>query len=255
MHNAGFDALGMDAVYLPLEATDVDDFLSFAQAVGLSGASVTAPFKEVVASRVSQMDKTATAVGAINTLLWDGDGWTGRNTDVSGFLAPLVGRISIAGKRAVVLGAGGAARGVAWGLVQKGAAVRVCARRSDRARSVSRSVGAETGEMPPAPNSWDLLVNTTPVGTYPNGGESPMPDGMLENGLVYDLVYNPRVTKLLAQASEAGCDTIGGLEMLVAQAREQFAWWTDLQAPEGVFVKAATLELVRQDEMEEGQRD
>ena len=255
MHNAGFDALDLDAVYLPLEATDVDDFFAFAQAVGLRGASVTAPFKEGIASRVSQMDETAVAVGAVNTLLFDGDRWSARNTDVSGFLSPLVGRMSLAGKRAAVLGAGGAARGVAWGLVQQGAVVRVCARRMDQARLVSRSVGAEVGELPPAADSWDLLVNTTPVGTYPNGGESPLPDDAFDGGLVYDLVYNPKVTKLLAQASNAGCDTIGGLEMLVAQAREQFVWWTGVQVPEAVFDHAAKLELLKQDDMGEGQRD
>lgn len=254
MHNAGFDALDLDAVYLPLEATSVDDFFAFAQAVGLRGASVTAPFKEDVASRVGHMDDTATAVGAVNTLLFDGDRWSGRNTDVSGFLSPLVGRMSLAGKRAAVLGAGGAARGVAWGLVQQGATVRVCARRMDQARLVSRSVGAQVGEMPPTADSWDLLVNTTPVGTYPNGSESPLTDGAVEGGLVYDLVYNPAITKLIAQASKAGCETIGGLEMLVAQAREQFAWWTGVQAPEAVFEGAAKLELLRQDDREEGQR-
>ena len=154
-----------------------------------------------------------------------------------------------------MLGAGGAARGVAWGLVQQGAVVRVCARRMDQARSVSRSVGAEVGQLPPAADSWDLLVNTTPVGTYPNGGESPLPDDALDGGLVYDLVYNPEVTKLLAQASNAGCDTIGGLEMLVAQAREQFAWWTGVKVPEAVFGHAAKMELLKQADMEEGRRD
>mgnify|MGYP003315091144 FL=1 len=125
----------------------------------------------------------------------------------------------------------------------------------EQARSVSRSVGAEFGQMPPAAESGDLLVNTTPVGTYPNGEESPVPDGALNNGLVYDLVYNPEITRLLAQASDAGCDTIGGLEMLVAQAREQFAWWTGVEVPEGVFNEAAKLELLRQDKTGEGQRD
>ena len=119
MHNAGFDALNLDAVYLPLEAIDVDDFFGFARSVGLRGASVTAPFKEDVISRVSQMDDTAAAVGAVNTLLWDGHRWSGRNTDVSGFLAPLVSRMSLAGKRAAVLGAGGAARGAGRGAKKK----------------------------------------------------------------------------------------------------------------------------------------
>lgn len=188
-------------------------------------------------------------------MLCDGDQWVGKNTDVTGFLAPLIGRMSLAGKRATVIGAGGAARGVAWGLVQQGAEVRVCARRLERAESVSRLVGAEAGEMPPAADSWDLLVNTTPVGTFPNCDESPLPNGVFGKGVVYDLIYNPPITRLLAQAAEAGCDTIGGLGMLVAQAREQFAWWTGVQPVEGVFEEAAQLELMRQGEVEEDRRD
>ena len=213
MHNAGFDALDLDAVYLPLEASDIDDFSSFVRVVGLRGASVTAPFKEDIASCVSEMDETAEAVGAVNTVLCDGDQWVGRNTDVTGFLAPLIGRMSLAGKRAVVIGAGGAARGVAWGLVQQGAEVRVCARRLERAESVSRSVGAEAGEMPPAADSWDLLVNTTPVGTFPNCDESPLPNGVLAKVLSMTLYtthlqqgYSRKRLKLVATRLEGlGC--------------------------------------------------
>ena len=103
-------------------------------------------------------------------------------------------------------------------------------------------------------DSWDLLVNTPPVGTFPNCDETPLPDSAFGKGLVYDLVYNPKVTRLLEQAAEAGCDTIGGLEMLVAQAREQFAWWIGVQAPKGVFEEAAQLELMRQHDTEVDRR-
>ena len=108
MHNAGFRAHGIDAVYLPLEAAGVDDFLSFADAVALRGGSVTAPFKEEIATHVAERDTVSRRIGALNTLRRrDTGAWEGCNTDVPGLLAPLDGRIALAGARATVLGAGG----------------------------------------------------------------------------------------------------------------------------------------------------
>ena len=249
MHNAGFRAAGIDAVYVPFEATDIDDFAEFVHAVGVRGASVTAPFKEAAAARVAEADDTSRAVGAVNTIRVDADGWSGRNTDVAGFLAPLTDRMALSGVRATVLGAGGAARGVAWGLVHEGAVVSVCARRQERASEVSRAVGATAVPMPPAPGSWDLLVNTTPLGTFPNLDDSPLlplPKDALDGRVVYDLVYNPATTRLMREAALAGCATIGGLEMLVGQAVRQFAWWTGQTPPPALFTDAAEKDLARQ---------
>src|SRR5690606_8423646 len=127
-----------------------------------------------------------------------------------------------------VLGAGGAARAAAHGLVSAGARVTVAARQADKAAQVAATVGASTGHWPPAPGSWDVLVNATPVGTVPAATESPLPGGPFDGAVVYDLVYNPPRTRLLAEAAEAGCTTIGGLAMLIAQAERQFEWWTGI---------------------------
>ena len=245
MHNAGFADAGIDAVYLPLEARDLDDFTRFADAIPLRGVSVTAPFKEQVAARVMQMDATGRKVGAVNTLRFDAVGWRAINTDVSGFLQPLAGRLTLAGARAAVIGAGGAARGVAVGLASQGAVVTICARDGSKAALAAEAVGAVVGPLPPAPGSWDLLVNTTPVGTRPDVEATPLPDGPFTGRLVYDLVYNPTTTRLLADAAAAGCDTIGGLEMLVSQAVRQFAWWTGRTPPPRLFREAAQTELAR----------
>ncbi len=246
MHNAGFRAAGIDAVYLPLEARSADDFTAFARAVNLRGASVTAPFKEAVAERISVRDDVSTATGAVNTLRIADGRWVGCNTDVPGFLAPLVGRLRLADARATILGAGGAARAAAYALQQAGAIVTVCARRTERAAEVAHAVGVAAAPLPPGRGSWDLLVNTTPVGTFPNVEASPLPDGPFDGQLVYDLVYNPAKTRLLADAARAGCETIGGLAMLVAQAEEQFAWWTGRRPPTGLFREAAEADLARQ---------
>ncbi len=247
MHNAGFRTAGIDAVYLPLEAAGVEDFVAFADAVGLQGASVTAPFKEAIAAHVVEQDATSRAIGAVNTLRrLDSGGWEGRNTDVPGLLAPLAGRLAPAGARATVLGAGGVARAAAFALHGEGAAVTVCARRPEQAAAVARlGAGVRAAPLPPPPGSWDLLVNTTPLGTWPDVERSPLPEGPFDGRLVYDLVYNPPETRLLADAARAGCDTVGGLDMLVAQAVRQFAWWTGGTPSAGLFRQAAEQDLAR----------
>jgi shikimate 5-dehydrogenase len=116
----------------------------------------------------------------------------------------------------------------------------VHARRESRAAGVAGLVDGATGPWPPEPGSWDLLVNCTPIGMHPRIDESPVPAAALAGGgTVYDLVYNPPVTRLLADAERAGCRTIGGLAMLVAQAQEQFQWWTGERPPAGIMREAA----------------
>lgn len=229
MHNAAFRAAQIDAVYLPLAAVSLADFFTFADAFGVSGASVTAPYKVEAFEQAKECDEVSRRVGAVNTLRRVDGGWEARNTDVAGFLTPLQREMSLPGARAAVLGAGGAARAVSLALGGANAAVTICARSAQQARRVSQATGAAAGEWPPAPDSWDLLVNATPVGTFPHIHESPVPPSLLTGALVYDLVYNPATTRLLFEAQSAGCKTVGGLDMLVAQAAEQFVWWTGVR--------------------------
>jgi 3-dehydroquinate dehydratase/shikimate dehydrogenase len=243
MHNAAFQAAGLDAVYLPLPAASLEDFTTFARVMDLRGASVTAPFKVEAFALAGAADDEGRRSQSVNTLRRTGDGWEGVNTDLAGFMAPLAGRMTLSNARATVLGAGGAARSVALGLVGAGAVVTVIARRRDRADLVARLAGAQVAAWPPAAGSWDLLVNATPIGTHPQHDQSPMPAAALDGRLVYDLVYNPPRTRLLADAAERGCDTIGGLDMLVAQAQAQFAWWTGVCPPDGSMREAALARL------------
>jgi len=245
MHNAAFRDAQLDAVYLPLPATDVGDFVTFAHAIGLRGASVTIPFKVSLFDHVDQVDAVARRVGAINTIRVDGDGrWLGGNTDVSGFLQPLIDRgIPLNGARAAVLGAGGSARAVAIALEPTGAEVTIHSRSAARSAETAQAVGARAAEGPPKATGWDLLVNCTPVGMHPNVDATPVPASSLTGRYVYDLVYNPPATRLLRDAAAAGCTTFGGLDMLVAQAQEQFSWWTGIKAPAGVMRAAAERRL------------
>lgn len=251
MHNAAFAASQIDGVYLPFPASDADDFAAFARAVGIKGASVTTPYKVALVRHVDEMSAFARRTGAVNTIRIERGRWQGANTDGDGFLEPLRDRLSLSGTRAAVVGAGGAARAVSLALTMNGAIVRVHARNADRARDVAAVASGEIGPWPPEPGSWDLLINCTPVGMYPRIDETPLAAELLTGHSVYDLVYNPPLTRLLREASVAGCQTIGGLDMLIAQAREQFHWWTGVR-PSSDVMRAAALrrlpELIRDED-------
>jgi 3-dehydroquinate dehydratase/shikimate dehydrogenase len=240
MHNAAFRQAGIDAVYVPLAAASADDFVRFAEAFGVRGASVTIPYKTAIFERIAELDEIARRVGAVNTIRRDDDRWAGTNTDVHGFLAPLRELGNLRNSRAAILGAGGAARAVAVALASEGARVSVFARDPARARPVAAIGGGEAGTWPPPPGTWDLLVNATPVGMSPDADATPLPGYRFVPGTtVYDLIYNPTDTRLLREAAAAGCRTIGGLAMLAAQAERQFEWWTGRRAPAHLFGEAA----------------
>ena len=237
MHNAGFAARGLNAIYIPLDARDAADFVTVARALNLRGASITAPLKVDMFTLVDERDQLADAVGAINTLVVKNGRWTGTNTDVAGFLAPLKGKMALRGTRAAVLGGGGAARAVAVALKREGAAVTVCARKREQARQVAKLAGVQAGAFPPQAGTWDVLVNATSCGSRPHD-DSPMAGVPLDGEIVFDLIYSPPDTPLIRQAREAGCLTIGGIEMLIAQAERQFENWTGALPPPGLFTAA-----------------
>ena len=251
MHNAAFDAARLDAVYVPLCAADFNDFRTFADALDVSGVSVTIPFKLDALEAAQHADDLARAVGAANTLRRSRESrplWEATNTDVQGFLDPLeaIYPRSLRGVRASVMGAGGAARAAVVALVSRGARVTVHARRREQALEVAAAGHAEAGSWPPAAGSWDLLVNCTPLGGPNARVETPLPGGPFDGTLVYDLTYGDGETPLLREAREAGCLTLDGLPMLVAQAERQFEWWTG-QRPEAGVMKAAAYKKMGRD--------
>jgi 3-dehydroquinate dehydratase/shikimate dehydrogenase len=243
MHNAAFAADDINAVYLPFPAVDVDDFMTFARAIELRGASVTIPFKVELFDRMDEVYAVARRIGAINTIRVAGGKWVGGNTDASGFLTPLKDRVPLRGTRAAVLGAGGSARAVVAALTASQAHVTVHARDLRRAETLAAAASCDSAPMPPEAGSWDLLVNCTPVGMHPRVDETPIDEALLTGRCVYDLVYNPTSTRLLREAKAAGCQTIGGLEMLVAQATEQYEWWTGRRPATGIMREAALRRL------------
>ena len=240
LHNAAFAASRIDAVYVPFQAADFGDFLAFADALGVHGASVTIPFKLDALHAAHGADDLTRAVGAANTLRRYEDGWEATNTDVAGFLDPLEAMLpgTLRGARAAVLGAGGAARAVVVALSSRGAQVTVYARRLEQAQEVA-VLGATAALLPPPAGSWDVLVNTTPLGGAVSRDESPLAGGPFSGRLVYDLTYGPGASRLVTEARAAGCLALDGLPMLIAQAERQFEWWTGQRPVAGVMAAAA----------------
>lgn len=205
------------------------------RALGIRGLNVTIPHKEAVVPLLDGLSPGAEAVGAVNTIVNLRGRLIGHNTDIEGFLAPLAVRgIAVRGKKAVVVGAGGAAAAVAYALLAAGAEVAIANRTPERARALARRLSragaaeaAGTEALPALLPQADILVNATPVGMWPRTDEIPVPPELIHEGLlVYDLVYVPSETRLLAEARARGAEAIGGLEMLVRQGVRALELWT-----------------------------
>ena len=239
LHNAAFAASGIDAVYVPFQAADFDDFLAFADALKVEGASVTIPFKLDALHAAHGADDLTRAAGAANTLRRRQGVWEATNTDIAGFIEPLEAMLpaTLQGARVAILGAGGAARAVIVALTSRGAQVTVHARRLEQAQDVA-VLGATPALLPPDAGSWDVLVNTTPLGGATSRDESPLPGGPFTGRVVYDLTYGAGESRLVREARASGCLALDGLPMLIAQAERQFEYWTGRRPPMGVMASA-----------------
>jgi 3-dehydroquinate dehydratase / shikimate dehydrogenase len=250
MHNAAFEETAINAVYLPFEVKNVREFMermihprTRELDWNLGGLSVTAPHKAAVMDQLDWIDPAAKGIGAVNTIAVVDDELRGYNTDVRGLVEPLALKLGeLRAARCAVLGAGGAARAALWGLRQEGAEVTVFARNPEKAEALAAEFGVKSGaRYQEAFDGYDVVINTTPLGTVgPYESQTPADASQLRGTrLAYDLVYNPTETQFLRAAKEAGCETLGGLPMLIAQAAEQFKLWTGSDAPTGVMREAA----------------
>ncbi len=244
-HNAAFAAEGVNGVYLPLEVRDVESFIRrMIHPVtreldwNVRGLSVTAPHKSSVMPLLDWIDAAAREIGAVNTVVIENDRLLGYNTDARGFISPLRERLgSLRDLRVAVIGAGGAARAVVWALKREQANVTLFARAPIKARSLSEAFEVSCELLSAASFAgYDVVINATP--------QSPAEAEQLAGaGLVYDLIYNPLETGFLKKGREAGCQTLGGLPMLIAQAQRQFELWTGKTPPIKVMYDAAAAAL------------
>jgi shikimate dehydrogenase len=251
---AGLDHLGIDARYVayPTPPEELPHRIDALRADDVMGVNVTVPHKEAVIPHLDSLSDEAQTIGAVNTIVNRNGVLEGHNTDVAGFLRGLRedGGFEASGRRALLLGAGGAARAVTYALMREGIGSMTIANRSmDRARELVRTLdgGSNTNivsleSSSDLHNEWDLIVNCTIVGMRggPEEGESPLPSGVITpDVLVCDLVYNPAFTPLLRSASDAGARTLSGLPMLVYQGAESFRLWTGLEAPVAFMMETA----------------
>ncbi|MBW4663067.1 MAG: shikimate dehydrogenase [Chroococcus sp. CMT-3BRIN-NPC107] len=256
MHNAAIAHLGLDYVYLPLPVhpDNLQAAISGFAAIDLVGFNITIPHKQAIKSLITEISPTAKAIGAINTVWRTSSGtWAGTNTDVEGFIAPLQTYAQDwSEKTAIVLGNGGAARAVVAGCAQLGFGETYVVGRN--ATKLGEFVGSwhsllatkllvrNWDKLPMLIPQANVIINTTPIGMYPNITQSPLSDeemGLLgTDAIAYDLIYTPSPTKFLQQALTKGATAIDGLEMLVQQGAAALAIWLQQPVPVDVMRQA-----------------
>ena len=261
MHNAAFSSLGLDYIYLPFRVArdNLTKAIDGLKVLNIRGLNVTIPHKVAVIPLLDEMEPLAQKIGAVNTIANDKGRLKGYNTDAGGFLKALLERgIEPRGKKVVVLGAGGASRAISFTLAERGAEIVILNRRLEMdwavelASSISQFSAREVKalelndkNLSSVLEAADILVNATSVGMSPNSNNSPLPARLLKPELVvFDVVYNPLKTRLLAEAEAAGAETISGIDMLVWQGVLAFELWTGAKAPIDIM-KAKAIEALK----------
>ena len=253
IHSAALEACGLEGEY-SLYPIAPNDLFGLKQLINklrlgeLQGLNVTIPHKQNVIEYLDELSPTARAIGAVNTIVFREGKLIGENTDAPGFLADLKQYLhlpsAVAHPSALVLGAGGSARAIVYALLQSGWDVTISARRLEQAHQLALSFpnySIRTAQPPDLrPATFDLLVNTTPLGMTPNLDSSPLPEDFIfpKHAIVYDLVYNPRETKLVHAVRAQGVDATTGLGMLIEQAALAFALWTGCNPPRAALFKS-----------------
>jgi len=249
LHNAALSAGGLNAVYLAFEIEDIEECVKGIRAFGIKGTSITIPFKTTVMPFLDEIDPLAKQIGAVNTIVNDGGRLKGYNTDAIGALKALKMKIELPGMTCLIIGAGGAAKAIGFMLKEQDVAVSIINRSRKRGEALARSLGCPfvpLDEIRGAKGS--ILVQTTPVGMYPHIDQCPVPEHILEQGMVVmDIVYVPAETRLLKLAKNRGCVTISGVDMLIHQGAEQFRLWTGIDPPVPFMSNALKEALLKQD--------
>ncbi|WP_300673523.1 shikimate dehydrogenase [Desulfoluna sp.] len=233
MHNAAFGACRLNAVYLAFGLKDAQGAVQAMRTLGMGGASVTIPHKTDVMAYLDEVDLTAREIGAVNTLVNREGKLIGFNSDVAGAMRALEEKGTIAGKKVLMIGAGGAARAIGYGIRQRGGSLLITNRSEDKGNALAEDLGAAFSPLSDVDlGTVDILINATSVGMVPRTDAVPLSlDGLTSRTLVMDIVYNPLETALLSAARAKGCVTVDGTAMFVYQAVSQFELWTGLEAP------------------------
>lgn len=237
MQNAAFQFCGLNNVYVAFDVTDVPKAINGIRALGIGGASVTIPHKQAIIPLLDVIDPVAEKIGAVNTLVNKEGIIHGYNTDWIGANKALGMVTDLTKSTVLLLGAGGAARAIGFGLQEKGATVILANRTISKGQALAKELNCKFCPLPEVDTlQVDTLVNTTSVGMTPNIDNTPVPQTVLENiSAVMDIVYAPAETRLLREAKEVGCKTVNGTFMLLFQGVAQFELWTGHKAPVDVM--------------------
>ena len=242
MHNAVIRELKLNYIYLAFKVSPNNLNLAVKgfRAFNIKGINVTLPFKQKIMNYLDDIDPIAQKIGAVNAIKNDNGNLSGRNTDAEAAKNALINAgYTTSGKNLLILGAGGAARALTYILAEDINKIIIANRTEKRAIKLAKelkknfSIKVEgkrntISVLKEESKKADILINTTPVGMYPSVEKSPIPAEFLHKDLiVYDIVYNPLETKLMKDATKIGCNTIGGLDMLVNQGALAFEWWTN----------------------------
>src|SRR3989339_1627141 len=244
IHNTLFKELNFNGIYVPFKVDNIGDFMKEFRGLDVKGYSVTIPHKESVVNYLDAVDPIAKKIGAVNTIVNRGGQLVGFNTDCEAAIKVLEGvnqvcskgersfvltkDVHLKGKKVTLIGAGGVARAIAFGLKERQAQITIINRNYERAQSLARDVGCLCKKFDDLQAlDTDILINATPVGMFPKINETPFDKNKLKsNMIVFDTIYNPIETKLLHDAKTQGCKTINGLSMFIHQAAAQFKLWT-----------------------------
>jgi len=238
IHNAAFEHLHLNYVFLAFKVERLKEAVQGIRALDLKGVSVTIPHKVAIIDYLDEVEDIAGKIGAVNTVVNRGGRLIGYNTDWSGAIDALEEKVDLKGRKALVLGAGGAARAIAFGLKERGADFTILNRTVHKAEMLASELGAHYGALEDSASvPFDTVINTTSLGMYPNVHDTPVEKALLKDVLVFDMVYNPLKTRLIREAEQNGCTTITGLEMFINQAALQFDLWTGKKAPLDVMKK------------------
>jgi shikimate dehydrogenase len=245
LHNAAYESMGIDAVYVvfPTRPQNLPTAIASVRALNMLGVSVTIPHKEAVVALCDELSNQARALQAVNTIVNDNGKLVGHNTDGDGFVRSLAEELSFdpSGKRVVVIGAGGAAKAVIEALSRYGAAEIAVVNRSAARAAETATISdvARTGDATDISDA-DLVINATPLGMVgEHEGMSPVDGNVFRNGqTVVDLIYKPAQTQFLIDAAAVGAKTANGLGMLLHQAALQIELWIGQKAPVDVMKKA-----------------
>lgn len=241
VHNAAIRKAGLDLIYLPFRvpAEQLESFMEACPEMDIRGLSVTLPHKEKVLRSLNVLDDNVVGIRACNTVVFQGQNAYGYNTDLEAAVQVVLeafqledSREALSGKRILILGAGGVARTIAWGLLRRGADVYLSSRDFRKAEGLANQLKCKSIDWAVRQNfRCQMMINATPCGMFPNMDETPFEQGWFDpEVVVFDTIYNPEQTLFIKYARQAGCETLTGVDMFVRQAERQFQLFTGQQA-------------------------